>query len=88
MPSAQDVIIQSLLPSHVSGDVCARKEDLPVSKSIKYSGPHTTSAHPATYHFCMRVIVLSSHSGISGVPLESSGLRFSSTRSMNIRLNP
>ena len=59
--------------------------NLPVSKSrnYPYSEPHTTSAHSATYHFCTRLMVFSPHAKPSGVPLESSGLRFSSTRYTN-----
>jgi len=60
---------------------------LPVAKEIACEQinthilAHTTSAHVATDHFCMRFMVSSSHAETSGVPLESSGLRFSSARS-------
>lgn len=49
----------------------------------------TTSARLifcGTYHFCTGLWSIASHYWNRGVPLESSGLRFSSGRSMNIRL--
>ena len=51
----------------------------------------TTSARLifcGTYHFCTGLWSIASHYWNRGVPLESSGLRFSSGRSMNIRLCP
>jgi len=51
--------------------------------------PSTTSARLIlceTDYFCAWSIVTAIQSVVCGIPLESSGLRFSSVRSMNIRL--
>ena len=68
-------------------DIFVRYGNLPVEKSLLIFW--------APYYFGARGDLLllyeaydfSSHAEVSGVPLESSGRRYSSTRSMNIRLN-